>query len=241
MYTDGKETGENGAGTDGKDKKPESGSGEGRPADGRAGRGSGAGLIQPGTGGRGHAAGEKAAGENGKGADTDTDKRPETPEEGGKQDETEESRNAEESGRADDAVKGWEYPGRYRFLFFLISGFVSAAAVCAWLYLRVFRKSRIRGTVLDADGNPVSGVHVSLDGEDTLETCTDRHGAFCFDGLKKGIRQLEVSRGSEKALLSMNICVGGRNKEETFRITGSNCLHVNHMRKKNDYVVDVRL
>ena len=245
--TDGKETGENGTGTDGKDKKPESGSGKGRPADGRVGHGSGTGLIQPGTGGRGHAAREKAAGENGKGADTD--KRPETPEEGGKQDETEESRNAEESGSAedddgsmaDDAVKGWEYPGRYRFLFFLIAGFVSAAAVCAWLYLRVFRKSRIRGTVLDAGGNPVSGVHVSLDGKDTPETCTDRHGAFCFDGLKKGIRQLEVSRGGEKALLSMNICVGGRNKEETFRINGSDCLCVNHMREKNDYVVDVRL
>ncbi len=194
--------------------------------------------------------GEKAAGQNESG--TGKDRKPKTIDKAEEQEKTEERKTADESSggtatmtddgsRADDAGKGWKQPGRYGFLFFFITGAASVTALCAWLYLQVFRKYRIRGTVLDADGNPVCGVHVLLTGEDMPETCTDRNGAFCFDALKKGIRQLEISRSGERTLLSMNVCVGGRDIEEAFQISSSHCLSVSHMQEKNDYVVGVRL
>lgn len=194
--------------------------------------------------------GEKAAGQNESG--TGKDRKPKTIDKAEEQEKTEERKTADESSggtatmtddgsRADDAGKGWKQPGRFGFLFFFITGAASVTALCAWLYLQVFRKYRIRGTVLDADGNPVCGVHILLAGEDMPETCTDRNGAFCFDALKKGIRQLEISRSGGRTLLSMNVCVGGRDIEEAFQISSSHCLSVSHMQEKNDYVVGVRL
>lgn len=93
---------------------------------------------------------------------------------------------------------------------------------------------------MDTDGNPVCGMPVSIAGEETFETCTDGQGRFCFAGLEKGVWKLEASRGG-KTCLSMDICAGSRDKEETFRICSSHCLRVDHAQEKNDYVVDVTL
>ena len=146
-------------------------------------------------------------------------------------------------GTADDtggSVKGQRNPGGSAILLFLFAGALSAAAF-AWLYLRAFRKYRVTGMVCNADGNPVSGAHILLSGEKTLETCTDGQGKFCFDGIGKGIRQLEVWLDGDSAQLSMDIRVGEQDAGKAFRIRSSHCVHVGHALEKDGYAVNVSL
>ena len=147
------------------------------------------------------------------------------------------------SGRtADDAsgsVKGRRNPGGFSILL-LLSAAVSAVA-CAYFYLRASRKYRVTGAVCDADGNPVCGAHILLSGEKTLETCTDGQGKFCFDGVGKGIRRLEVWLDGDSAQLSMDIRVGERDAGKAFRIRSSHCIRVGHALEKDGYAVNVSL
>lgn len=160
------------------------------------------------------------------------------------QEKTEEKMDGDSSGRtADDtggSVKGRRNPGGFSILLLLFAGAVSAAAF-AWLYLRAFRKYRVRGAVCNADGNPVSGAHILLSGEKTLETCTDGQGKFCFDGIGKGIRQLEVWLDGDSAQLRMDIRVGEQDAEKAFRIRSSQCIRVGHALEKDGYAVNVSL
>ena len=159
------------------------------------------------------------------------------------QEKTEEKMDEDSSGRtADDAsgsVKGRRNPGGFSILL-LLSAAVSAVA-CAYFYLRASRKYRVTGAVCDADGNPVCGAHILLSGEKTLETCTDGQGKFCFDGVGKGIRRLEVWLDGDSAQLSMDIRVGERDAGKAFRIRSSHCIRVGHALEKDGYAVNVSL
>ncbi len=146
-----------------------------------------------------------------------------------------------EGGKMGECGKTGRRSDRAAVLLFGFFGVSAAVAAAAWLYVCAFRKKRVRGTVLDAEGSPVCGIHVLLNGEDTLETCTDRQGHFLFDNVHKGSWRLSVCHSGGRALLAMDIRTDKRDAEEIFRICSSHCLHVEHMRKKNDYVVDVTL
>lgn len=159
------------------------------------------------------------------------------------QEKTEEKMDGDSRRTADDtggSVKGRRNPGGFSILLLLFAGAVSAAAF-VWLYLRAFRKYRIRGAVCDADGNPVSGAHILLSGEKTLETCTDGQGKFCFDGIGKGTRQLEVWIDGDSAQLRMDIRVGEQDAGKAFRIRSSQCIRVGHALEKDGYAVNVSL
>ena len=147
------------------------------------------------------------------------------------------------SGRtADDAsgsVKGRRNPGGFSILLILFAAVSAAASAC--FYLRASRKYRIAGAVCDADGNPVCGVHILLSGEKTLETCTDGQGQFCFDGIGKGIRQLEIWLDGDSVQLSMDIRVGEQDAGKAFRIRSSHCIRVSHTLEKDGYAVNVSL
>lgn len=131
-------------------------------------------------------------------------------------------------------------PGGFSILLLLFTGAVFVAAF-AWLYLRAFRKYRVTGTVCDADGNPVCGAHILLSGEKTLETCTDGQGKFCFDGIGKGIRQLEIWLDGDSAQLCMDIRVGEQDAGKAFRIRSSHCTRIGHALEKDGYAVNVSL
>ncbi len=159
------------------------------------------------------------------------------------QEKTEEKMDENSSRTADGtggSVKGQRDPGRFSILLLIFAGAVSAAAF-AWLYLRAFRKYRVTGMVCDADGNPASGAHILLSGEKTLETCTDGQGKFCFDGIGKGIRQLEIWLDGDSAQLRMDIRVGEQDAGKAFRIRSSHCTRVGHALEKDSYAVNVSL
>ena len=159
------------------------------------------------------------------------------------QEKTEEKMDEDSSGRtADDAsgsVKGRRNPGGFSILLIFFAA-VSAVA-CAYFYLQASRKYRVAGAVCDADGNPVCGAHILLSGEKTLETCTDGQGQFCFDGIGKGIRQLEIWLDGDSAQLSMDIRVGEQDAGKAFRIRSSHCIRVSHTLEKDGYAVNVSL
>ncbi len=148
---------------------------------------------------------------------------------------TEEKMDEDSSG----SVKGRRNPGGFSILLILFAA-VSAAA-CACFYLRASRKYRVAGAVCDADGNPVCGAHILLSSEKTLETCTDGQGKFCFDGIGKGIRQLEIWLDGDSPQLSMDIRVGEQDAGKVFRIRSSHCIRVSHTLEKDGYAVNVSL
>ena len=71
------------------------------------------------------------------------------------------------------------------------------------------------------------------------ETETDENGSFCMDGLKKDDYRLKVIHEEGYLILSLDIFMESKDKEETFSILESCCSSVETKEKNRKYEINV--
>lgn len=99
-----------------------------------------------------------------------------------------------------------------------------------------FRIRKVRGTVVDADGMPVSDIHVTLDNRETI---TNKNGEFVFRGMKRGNHDFIIYNSSDSIVLSICICTEKTEDSQVFYIMKNSCLDVDAHKEGKNYLIDV--
>lgn len=97
------------------------------------------------------------------------------------------------------------------------------------------RRRKVFGRVVDAEGEAVEGISVTLDDK---ETFTDEKGAYVFKGMNRGNHDLCIFNLSGNPVLSLNICTGSGDDEEVFTILEDSCVSVDAHKEGKNYLVD---
>ena len=110
-----------------------------------------------------------------------------------------------------------------------------------WLWLAGTDDKTICGTVMDEDGNAMSGVNVTLTGEEgkPVETQTDEDGQYLFENLKKDSYRLCFHYIDATGLLLLDIHMERRDRKKVFSVLKSVVNAVETKRSGGRYQIDV--
>ena len=140
---------------------------------------------------------------------------------------------SEETEGAHRQIPGW--------LWFLLLLGAGTGAWGIWLWLAGTDERTICGTVMDEDGNVMSGVNVTLTGEEgkPVETQTDEDGQYLFEDLKKNSYRLCFHYMDATGLLLLDIHMERRDRKKVFSILKSTVNAVETKRSGGRYQIDV--
>lgn len=115
---------------------------------------------------------------------------------------------------------------------------VSGAGGLGFLFL--YRRRKVRGALVNVDGEALDGLTVSLDGR---ETVTDEKGRFTFRGMARGNHDLCMYDGSGKLVLCLGICANGiltdsGEDEDVFTVRKDSTLNMTAHREGKNYLID---
>ena len=140
---------------------------------------------------------------------------------------------SEETEGAHRQIPGWLW------LLLLLGAGTGAWGI--WLWLAGTDERTICGTVMDEDGNVMSGVNVTLTGEEgkPVETQTDEDGQYLFEDLKKNSYRLCFHYMDATGLLLLDIHMERRDRKKVFSILKSTVNAVETKRSGGRYQIDV--
>lgn len=120
---------------------------------------------------------------------------------------------------------------------------VGTGAWGIWLWLAGTGERTICGTVVDEDGNAMSGVNVTLTGEEgnPVETQTDEDGQYLFEDLKRDSYRLCFHYIDATGLLLLDIHMERRDRKKVFSILKSTVNAVETRRGGGKYQIDVTI
>lgn len=99
-------------------------------------------------------------------------------------------------------------------------GMIAAGAFLICLYL-ILRNRKAYGIILNVYGSPECGAQITMIGKDMPESETNKNGCLRIDGLKKDDYRLKVTQKKGYRMLSVDIVMENRDKEETLTILES--------------------
>lgn len=116
---------------------------------------------------------------------------------------------------------------------------VAVSGVCMPILLLIWSRRRVRGTILDENGEAVEGLRVTLSGKEDLETRTDDKG-FIFKRVKNDNLLLTVyGQDDATVLFSCEIYTDTKDEDEIFVVLEDATQNVITDRHWRTYTVDI--
>lgn len=105
--------------------------------------------------------------------------------------------------------------------FLLLGSIVFGLGNLLFFLLLWFLRWKLRGEVLDKDGNPAEGISMKIfeDGEVVQETVTDEKGGYCFRGISRDEQELCAYDKDGQRILTMKVIPKEKDLDDVFRIT----------------------
>lgn len=110
-----------------------------------------------------------------------------------------------------------------------------------FFFLFWWRRRKVKGKVLDEDGNPAAGLRVTLQGKDNLETDSDTKGRFIFRNVKSDNHTLTIFDDDSRKIFVCQIYTDAKDDEEIFTIITDETKSVRLERRGNLYRVDLEM
>ena len=118
-------------------------------------------------------------------------------------------------------------------------GAAGGAGTGVWYFFWWRRRRKIRGCIIDKDGNPVEGLRVVIAGKQVLEAVTDKNGEYAFKSVKGDVLEYHVYDGQCRAILSLEIATKEKSVEDIFEVISNDGCDVEYDRSGKTLFVDV--
>ena len=109
----------------------------------------------------------------------------------------------------------------------------------AWYFFWWRRRRKIRGCIIDKDGNSVEGLRVVIAGKQVLEAVTDKNGEYAFKRVKGDVLEYHVYEGQCRAILSLEIATKEKAIEDIFEVISNDGCDVEYDKSGKTLFVDV--
>lgn len=109
----------------------------------------------------------------------------------------------------------------------------------AWYFFWWRRRRKIRGCIIDKEGNPVEGLRVVIAGKQVLEAVTDKNGEYSFKRVKGDVLEYHVYDGQCRAILSLEIATKEKAIEDIFEVISNDGCDVEYDKSGKTLFVDV--
>ena len=113
------------------------------------------------------------------------------------------------------------------------------AGTGAWYFFWWRKRRKIRGCVIDGEGNPVEGIRLTLSGKQELEVITDKDGEYAFKRVKDDVIEMNAFDAEGAKMFTVEIATKEKDVEEIFAVIEKNVSDLQFDRAGKTLFVDV--